>query len=70
MCHDMTNAFANINPVNPPNKKHAKNVLNKQKVQSLKFISLNASDHAKILTAVGIPITKVAHEKKIYSCNV
>ena len=58
-------AFASSKPVNPPKTKQDKNVATNTNVQSRKLVSLNANDHAKILTAVGTPITSVAQEKYI-----
>ena len=56
-------ALANIRPVKPQNKTwKALTITNDQ---SLKFISVKANDQANIFTAVGTPITNVAHEKLI-----
>ena len=49
----------------PPNTKQDIEVPTKTNVQSLKFISVKARDQAKILTAVGTPMTNVAQEKYI-----
>ena len=53
---------SNIRPVKPPKTKHEK-ALTITNDQSLKFISVKANDQANIFTAVGTPITNVAHEK-------
>ena len=47
----------------PPKTKHEIKVLTITNDQSLKFISVKANDQANIFTAVGTPITNVAHEK-------
>ena len=56
-------ALANIRPVKPPKTKHEINVLTITNDQSLKFIPVKDNDQANIFTAVGTPITNVAHEK-------
>ena len=57
-------ALANIRPVKLPKTKHKIKVLTITNDQSLKFISVKANDQANIFTAVGTPITNVAHENK------
>ena len=56
-------AFARRRPVKPPNTKQERKVATSTKVQSRKLVSLRASDQAKIFTAVGTPMTRVAQEK-------
>ena len=56
--------LANIRPVKPPKTKHEIKFLQLQMINLWNLFFVKANDQANIFTAVGTPITNVAHENK------